>query len=134
QARPVDAYRAAFERGLGFIFASQYPNGCWPQRFPLEDNYGKCITFNDDVMTNVMRLLRDIADGRPPFSFISADERRKCREAFDRGVDCILACQIRIDGKPTAWCQQYDPKTLEPAAGRAYEFPGLSGRESAGVL
>ena len=30
------AYRASFLRGLDYIFAAQYPNGGWPQVWPLE--------------------------------------------------------------------------------------------------
>src|SRR5207237_2596642 len=91
--------KQAFERGLKFIFDSQYPNGGWPQRFPLEENYGRHITFNDDAMTNVMVLMIEIADGKPDFTFIDDAERRRCKEAFDRGIDCILKCQITAHGK-----------------------------------
>ena len=51
-----------------------------------------------------------------------------------RGIDCILKTQIKQDGKPTAWCAQYDEKTLEPAWARKYEPPSLSGFESVGIV
>ena len=28
-------YRAAFDRGVDYLLAAQYPNGGWPQYFPL---------------------------------------------------------------------------------------------------
>ena len=39
-------------------------------------------------------------------------------EAFDRGVDCILKCQIKTDGKLTAWCAQHDEIDLSPRPAR----------------
>src|SRR5208283_2293990 len=55
------AYRAAFLRGLDYIFAAQYPNGGWPQVWPLQGGYHDTITYNDDAMLNVLSLLRDVA-------------------------------------------------------------------------
>src|SRR5206468_3147114 len=33
-----DKYKDAFNRGLHYLFEAQYPNGGWPQRFPLQEN------------------------------------------------------------------------------------------------
>jgi pectinesterase len=128
-----DAYRRAFDRGLEYIFESQYPNGGWPQRFPLQNNYGRTITFNDDAITGVMILLEDIVHQKHDFAFVSDEQRQKCKAAFDRGIDCILNCQINVNGQLTVWCQQHDEKTLAPAGGRAYELPSLCGEESADI-
>ncbi len=129
-----DNYRKAFDRGLEYIFQSQYPNGGWPQRFPLQDNYGRAITFNDDAMTGVMVLLEDIVHQKPDFAFVSDGQRQKCKAAFDRGIECILNCQIKVEGRLTVWCQQHDEKTLAPAGGRAYELPSLCGEESGDIV
>jgi PelA/Pel-15E family pectate lyase len=126
--------RSAFQRGLAFVLAAQYPNGGWPQRFPLEDNYGRHVTFNDGAMTGVMALLKDVADGLPDFAFVSEGDRARCQSAFERGVDCILACQVRANGRLTVWAQQHDAQTLAPAAARSYELPALSAAESAEIL
>jgi PelA/Pel-15E family pectate lyase len=127
-------YKDAFNRGLKFIFESQYPNGGWPQRFPLQNNYGRHITFNDQAMIGVMDLLKDIAEGKPDFAFVSDSDRKHAGEAFDRGVDCILKCQIKVNGKLTAWCEQHDEITLAPANARTYELASISGDESAGIV
>ena len=50
----------SFDRALDFLLAMQYPTGGWPQRFPLPDDYGRLITFNDDAMADVMNLMRDV--------------------------------------------------------------------------
>jgi PelA/Pel-15E family pectate lyase len=124
----------AFNRGIDFLLKMQYPSGGFPQRFPLPDNYGRDITFNDDAMTNVMRLLEDISDNKPEFTFVDADRRKKVKAAFDRGIDCILKAQIVVNGKPTVWAQQYAPQTLKPDKARAYELPALTAGESASIV
>ena len=126
-------YRDAFNRGLKYLFESQYPNGGWPQRFPLQNNYGRHITYNDQAMIGVMELLDDVAQGAPDFTFVSEADRKRAAEAFDRGVDCILKCQIKANGKLTAWCEQHDEVTFAPANARAYELASISGDESAGI-
>ncbi|HMC98890.1 MAG TPA: pectate lyase, partial [Ferruginibacter sp.] len=55
----IAKYKDAAIKGLDFIVASQYPNGGWPQYYPLEDNYSRFITYNDDAMAGVMWLLKD---------------------------------------------------------------------------
>jgi pectinesterase len=127
-------YRDAFLRGMKFVFDAQYPNGGWPQRFPLEDNYGRHITFNDGAMTEVMQLLKDIADERPDFAWCEPDLRGRARAAFERGVKCIVDAQIKVNGRLTAWCQQHDERTLAPTGARKYELPSIAGAESAGIL
>ena len=57
------ADRDAFVRGLDYLLAAQYPNGGWPQFFPLRTDYSRHITFNDDAMIGVATLLRDVAAG-----------------------------------------------------------------------
>jgi len=128
------SYARAFERGLTFIFDSQYPHGGWPQRFPLEDNYGRHVTFNDRLTVNVMELLRDVADGKPGYDFVPADERKRAREAFGRGIEAILKCQYRDkSGKLAAWGQQHDEVTFAPTHARSYELPSLTASESSDI-
>ena len=129
-----ETYKRAFLKGLEYVFMAQYPNGGWPQVYPLMTGYHDNITFNDGAMTNVMDLLREIAAGKAGFEFVSPEERRRARVAFERGIGCILDCQVIADGKQTAWGQQHDPLTLKPAKARAYEMVSLSGAESARVM
>lgn len=126
-------YCESFERGLSHILAAQYPNGGWPQYFPLTKTYNRHITFNDGAMVRLMHFLREVATD-PRFAFVDADRRTACTAAFERGVDCILKCQILVDGKRTVWCQQHHEETLEPAGARKYELASFCGAESAGIL
>jgi PelA/Pel-15E family pectate lyase len=127
-------YRVAFERGLNYTLKAQYPNGGWPQYYPLQEGYYTHITFNDDAMVRVMFLLKDIAEGKEPFKFVDDERRTKARQAIDKGLDVILRTQVKQNGRLTVWCAQYDENTLEPAWARAYEPPSLSGNESIGIL
>jgi PelA/Pel-15E family pectate lyase len=127
-------YRAAFERGLDYLLAAEYPSGGWPQFFPLRAGYYSRITYNDNAMINVLTVLRDAAAGKPPYRFVDDARRAKARAAVARGIDVILRTQVRQDGKLTAWCAQHHEKTLVPAWGRTYEPPSLSGSESVGIV
>jgi PelA/Pel-15E family pectate lyase len=133
-AGPGAAYRAAFLRGLDYIFASQYPNGGWPQVWPLEGGYHDAITFNDGAMLNILTLLRNVADGTNEFAFVRAKTRAKAGASFQRGLDCLLACQIVVDGRRTVWCQQHDALTLQPVSARNYEMPSQTSGESAQIV
>ncbi|MCF7762801.1 MAG: pectate lyase [Verrucomicrobia bacterium] len=128
-----ERYKQAFLRGLEFVLGAQYANGGWPQYHPDTSGYFVHVTFNDDAMIGVMRLLRDIGRSGPDFSFVASNDRERCRAAVDKGVQCILKCQILVAGHKTAWCAQHDSRTLAPAKARSYELPSLSGSESVGI-
>ncbi len=133
-AQPEARYREAFLRGLRYLFAAQYDNGGWPQFYPLIPGYYTHITFNDDAMIGVMTLLRDIARGHAPFDWLDQTARAKADSAVQKGITCILRCQIVVGGKKTVWCAQHDENTFEPVPARTYEHLSLSGGESVGVV
>lgn len=126
-------YADAVRRGLAFYFDSQYANGGWPQRIPVPRDYGRHITYNDDATVNVLRVLRDVRDRAADFAWLSEDDRVRADAALQKGVESVLATQIRVDGKLTVWCQQHDEVTLAPAAARSYELPSFCSTESAGL-
>ena len=129
-----DDCREAVERGVDFLLAAQYPNGGWPQVFPLEGSYHDGITFNDDAMTNVLATLQAVGDGEGGFSCVDEARRERARAALDRGLACVLKTQLVVDGVKAAWCAQYDALTLEATAGRAYEPASLGSVESCRLL
>jgi PelA/Pel-15E family pectate lyase len=79
-------------------------------------------------------VLREAGAGRSPYAFVDEARRGKARAAVTRGIDLILRTQIKQEGRLTAWCAQYDEKTLVPAWARTYEPPSLSGSESVGIV
>ena len=133
-----DTYRQAFLRGLQMIRTAQKGCGGWSQYLPLsnDNGYQDYITFNDDLMVNIMKLLRDICNNQGDFADITdAATRTWCQTAFDRALQCILDCQVNIDGIYAAWCAQHDTVApYLPTEGRPQELPSISGYESANLL
>ena len=131
-----DRYKEAFLRGLRCILDAQYSHGGWPQ-YPDASGYSQHITFNDDTMVGLMTLLREVSGrngDQKHYSFVSSKIRTQAGEAFDRGIQCILACQISVNGKKTVWSAQQHRESLEPRGARSYEHPSLSGGESAPIV
>lgn len=124
----------ALMKGLDYVFAAQYPNGGWPQNYPVERGYHEAITLNDDAMMHVLELLLAIKKGEKLFSFADDALKQRAQAAFDKGISCIAAMQVKIDGVPTVWCAQHHPLTLAPVKARAKEPPSLSGGESANLV
>lgn len=129
-----ETYKEAAIRGLDYLFEAQYENGGWPQFYPRPKGYYVQITYNDNAMINVMNLLRDVSNGKSPFTYLPESTRQKAQKAIDKGVECILKTQVKQHGKLTVWCAQHDRETFAPAKARAYELPSLSGAESANIV
>ena len=131
-ARAYDAtrderYRDAALKGIDHILAAQYPTGGWPQYSPPPANtYHRYITFNDNAMVRVLETLRKVATSAE-FNFVDPPRRQAAQKAFDRGIACILACQIKVNGKLTVWCAQHDEKDFGPRPARKFELVSLSG-------
>lgn len=133
-ATKVEKYKTAVLNGLAYVLAAQYKNGGWPQFYPLESNYSRHITFNDGAYEGIMELLKDILDKKPQYTFIDDKYLEKIKIAYDKGIDCIIKTQINDAGKPTAWCQQHDEITLQPAWARKFEPPSICNKESADLV
>lgn len=128
-------YRRAFEQGFDFIIDAQYASGGWPQRYPPGVEYHRHITFNDGAMVRVLELLKEIIENENNYyDFLDRRQEKAVREAFEKGIECILKCQIEVDGKLTAWCAQHDENSYKPRPARAFEMVSLSGCESVGIV
>lgn len=133
-AQRQERHRESFLKGLDYLLQAQYPNGGWPQFYPDLTGYYKHITYNDDAMIGVMKLLRDVADAKPVYAFVDEARRARAANAVEKGIECILKTQVIVNGKRTVWCAQHDEVTLAPAAARTYELVSLSGGESVGIV
>lgn len=127
-------WRKSFLRGVDYILAAQFPNGGWPQVWPLQGGYHDTITYNDGAMLHVLELLRDISAGENEFAFVPAKTRRLAAASLERGIQCTLAAQISEQGQLTVWCQQHNALDLSPASARNYEMPSQAGAESASIV
>ena len=121
-------YRDAARRGLEFILREQRRTGGW------RGSDVDAITFNDDAMIGVMRLLKEITQEQSTFRWVKPAERERCHQALARALRILLDCQIVVGGKKTAWCQQHDHETLKPVKARSYELPSISGVESVKIV
>ena len=68
------------KNNIEFILTAQYANGGWPQFYPLQKNYSRYITFNDDAMAGIMFLLKDIIELQKEseqFSYILKEEKKR---------------------------------------------------------
>lgn len=128
-------YVAAAKRGVDYLLKAQYANGGWPQYYPDRSSYRHQITYNDDAMVRVLNLLQDISEGKNDTgALLRASHGARARQAVSKGLECVLATQVKIGGTLTIWGAQYDEVTLKPAKARAYELASLSSGESVGIV
>ena len=113
------AYRNPLLKALEFVLNAQFPNGAWPQRYPLKfeyphnghKDYTSYYTFNDGVIPNNINLLLKAYDKL-------GDERYY--DAARRGMDFYLISQGPEE--QAGWAQQYN-WDMQPAWARSYEPP-----------
>ncbi|OIR00119.1 pectic acid lyase [mine drainage metagenome] len=127
-------YLDAAEKGIKYLLKAQYENGGWPQFYPDLSSYRHEITFNDNAMINVMNVLYDLSLQKNELDVVDKSLIGPAATAVKKGVQCILKTQIKVNGKLTVWCAQYDEINYQPAKARAYELPSLSGEESVGIV
>ena len=127
-------FRDSVERGVKYLLDAQYPNGGWPQVWPLEGRYHDAITINDDAMLHAIEILQNVADRAPDYNFLPQQLARRAGPAAQRGIECLLKMQIAENGVKTAWAQQYDALTMEPTSARNYEMPALTSDESVPIV
>ncbi|MGB2869427.1 MAG: pectate lyase [Bacteroidota bacterium] len=138
-ARAYDAtgderYKNACLKGLDFVLQAQYPNGGWPQFYPDTSGYRKHITFNDGAMIGILEVLHRISQNESQYAFVDADRREKITMALQRGIDCVLRCQIKEHDTLMAWCQQHDHVDFRPMSARTYELASICGLETAEIV
>ncbi len=110
-------YRVPLLKALDFILESQYPNGGWPQRYPLKhdyphgghDDYTSFYTFNDNVIQGNVHLLLEA------YEKLGNEDYKK---AAYRGMDFLIISQLAAP--QAGWGQQYD-MDMNSAPARGYE-------------
>ncbi|MBN1379135.1 MAG: pectate lyase [Gammaproteobacteria bacterium] len=134
QATNKKDYANAVLKGLQLIFQAQYPNGCWPQNYPLVGGYHDLVTYNDNAMTHILLLLQDVVSGEKPFQFIPNDVIEAAAVSIRRGVECILKTQIEVKGEKLIWGAQHNMFSFESEPARKFEPASLSSQESNFIL
>jgi PelA/Pel-15E family pectate lyase len=128
------AYLDAAERGIQYLLSAQYANGGWPQYYPDKSGYRSQVTFNDNAIINVLTVMEDIVSGKNDFDAVNNSFKPFAEQAIQKATSCILATQIKVNGKLTAWCTQYNAKTLEPEMARKFELASISAAESVNIV
>ncbi|MBL4826668.1 MAG: pectate lyase [Spongiibacteraceae bacterium] len=134
QATADPYYAKSFLRALDFLLLAQYPNGGWPQNFPLTGGYHNHITLNDDTLTNILSLLYGIVNNNPKLNFVPQHTKIRVTVALQAGIDCMLSMQVTVNGIKTLWGAQHDRLTLAPRSARKFEMAALATQESANLL
>lgn len=129
-----EKYKAALKKGIEFILSAQYENGGWPQFYPDTTGYRKYITFNDGAMVGIMSVLQAAVNNREKYNFIDDVLFNKIKASYEKGLDCILNCQINENGILKAWCQQHDNINLRPQNARTFEPAAVCSNESVGIV
>lgn len=127
-------YCDSASRALRFILLAQYPNGGWPQTFPLRGKYHDDITFNDDAIANLLKIVGAVAEGDERLTFISTELKTQSQDALKRALEMLVATQVKVNGEATIWGAQHHPQTLEPTSARAFEPVALATSESADLM
>jgi PelA/Pel-15E family pectate lyase len=127
-------YLRAADRGVEYLLNAQYANGGWPQFFPNFSSYRSQVTYNDNAMVNALNVLYDVVHKQNGLDVINEVYVNRSVDAIVRGVQCILKTQLKQNGRLTAWCAQYNAKTLEPEMARKFELVSISGQESVGIV
>ncbi len=120
-------YRVPLLKALDFILESQYPNGAWPQRYPLRyehvhgdhPDYTSNYTFNDGVIRNNIDI------------FLEAWEKlgnEEYRKAAYRAMDFYIISQL--PSPQAGWADQYD-MNMKPAWARNFEPPAIASGQTA---
>ncbi len=94
---------------LALHMDAQFPNGAWPQRYPLSSGYGGYYTFNDNTINDCIDVML--------LAWETYRDDRYLASALDGGDFIILS---QIDPPQAGWAQQYDHE-LSPAWARAFE-------------
>lgn len=129
-----DAWRASVIKGVQYLLNAQYPNGGWPQIWPLEGGFHDSITFNDNAVAQAAMVLRDVAGGKEGFAFVPAELEGRAAEATKKAIDVILAAQVRQGDRLLGWPQQVEPMRLVPTSARNYEPRSIASGETTDIL
>ncbi len=124
-------YKQPLQKALNFIITAQYPNGAFPQRFPLHydyihddfPDYTSYYTLNDGAAVTAIQVLVDAYENLGD---------KKYLDAAKRAVDFLIAVQGPED--QGCWAEQYHPDTMQPIKARTHEPAGFVVRESEQVI
>lgn len=126
-----EKYKTPLLKALNFFLTAQYPNGAFPQRFPLKfdfihddfPDYTSYYTLNDGASVTAIQVLVDAYENLGD---------KKYLDSAKKAVDFLIAVQGPED--QGCWAEQYHPDTMQPVKARTHEPAGFVVRESEQVI
>ena len=117
------ALKPALDKAIDIVLKSQYPNGGWPQRFPLSfehpymgfPDYSSFITLNDGAMGGIIDFL---------VNCYTTLGDRKFIDPIYRAMHCISLMQY--ESPIAGWGLQYTVTDLKLATARPFEPAALA--------
>jgi len=128
QQTRLKRYADAAVKGIEYILREQRRTGGW--RGADVD----AITFNDDIMVEVLKVLRTIVEDSDLYSFVGTPLHSRVKRSYEKSLEYVLKCQIKVGDRLTAWGQQHDHEDFRPVWARAFEPPSIVTAESVGVV
>jgi len=126
-----EKYKKPLLKALNFFLLAQFPNGAFPQRFPLKydfihdgfPDYTSYYTLNDGATVTAIQVLVDAYENLGD---------KKYLDSAKRAVDFLIA--VQGPEEQGCWAEQYHPDTMQPVKARTHEPAGFVVRESEQVL
>jgi hypothetical protein len=104
------------------MLTSQSDNGAWPQWYPSIGSYHDYWTFNDDALSNCIKvMIRAHRQYQKPVYI----------KSVEKAGDFIIESQIK--GSQAGWPQQFD-HDLNPGWARRFEPPGICSSVTASTI
>lgn len=129
----VKDIKESLHKAINYLLSAQYPNGGFPQTYPLVGGYHDLVTYNDDVMANIIALLNDMRKAPKAYA-LNASQLVEVNTHFNLALQRIMKDQVTVNSQQGAWGQQHDPLTYQLKSARAYEMAALSSMETARLL
>ena len=116
-------FREPLDKAINLVLESQYPNGGWPQRYPLmydhsfkgKADYTSFITLNDFAIQSNIEFLLECS---------IALDIDTLKAPIEKAMNLLV--ELQQEGKYPGWADQYFVETLKPAHGRSYEPLGIN--------
>ena len=113
-----ETFLMPLNRAIQFFLDSQYPNGGWPQRYPImadhpmkgQADYTPFVTLNDNVMVENIDFL---------LQCYTSLGREQLKQPILKAMHLLR--DLQQQPPHAGWADQYTPDDLKPAHARTYE-------------
>lgn len=126
-------FTEALHHAIDYLIDAQYPNGGFPQVYPLVGGYHDLVTYNDDALSLIFKVFDDLVH-KPEDYKLSAELQAKVTRSFELLINRLERDQIQLADGSGAWGQQHHPLDFSLQPARAYEMASLATMETAKMI